>query len=41
MLCKHEWEIEFRNGYADLESKKCMENAVIAWNGAGRDDRLL
>lgn len=34
--CCGEWEVEFRTGYEALDSEKCMEYALEAWNRAPR-----
>ena len=39
--CCGEWNIEFRTGYNDVQSEKCMELAIDAWNDAGRYDDVL
>ena len=36
--CCGEWEVEFRTGYEALDSEKCMEYALEAWNRAPRAD---
>ncbi len=34
--CCGEWMIEFRTGYHSLNSKECIELAIIAWNKTPR-----
>ena len=34
--CCSEWHIEFRTGYAPLDSDECMQTAIEAWNSAPR-----
>jgi hypothetical protein len=34
--CCSEWSIEFRTGYAKLDSLECMAYAVEKWNAAPR-----
>ena len=36
--CCGEWMIEFRTNYESLESKKCMQLAISAWNSAPREN---
>lgn len=33
------WEIEFRTDYHELDTDKCMENAIDAWNCAPRNKK--
>ena len=34
--CCEEWWIEYRNGYADIDSDAGKANALTAWNNAPR-----
>ena len=34
--CCGEWLIEFRTDYEPLDSEKCMESAIQAWNDTSR-----
>ena len=34
--CCGEWHIEFRTSYDPIDSPKCMESAIDAWNRAPR-----
>jgi len=34
--CCNEWHVEFRTDYENLESDKCMELAIKAWNSSPR-----
>lgn len=36
--CCSIWEVEFRTHYNDLDSDKCMQLALEAWNGSPRKD---
>jgi len=37
--CCGEWTIEFRTSYEALDSDKCMEYAIQAWNESPRAER--
>ena len=39
--CCGEWNIEFRSGYNDANSKQCMDLATEAWNKAPRKKGML
>ena len=36
--CCNEWDVTFRTQYEALDSDKCMEYAIDAWNDAPRSD---
>lgn len=34
--CCNEWSVEFRTGFHDIGSDKCIEEAIKEWNEAKR-----